>query len=198
VKSARPTPLRELPNEFKGIEAKAEQALGFLPNSVLTMAKRPELMKLAFDLANYMISPSCKIKPELARMVSYITSYGSGCRYCQAHTSYGATQIGIAAAKVAALWQFASSNLFDERERAALSFAFAAGQVPNAVEESHYDELGRYFSEAEIIDLVGIVSIMGFYNRWNDTMGTKLEDKPTLHSKTTLLASGWTIGRHGG
>lgn len=195
--SARPKPLQELPKEYGAMEENIEQAIGFLPNSMLTMVKRPELMKRAFELAHYMNSDGCSIEPELARMVAYMSSYGSGCRYCQAHTAYGAAQNGVSKEKVAAIWQYDSSDLFNERERAALSFAFAAGQSPNAVEEAHYDELGKHFSEIEILDLTGVVSIMGFLNRWNDTMGTPLEGEPAEHSKTLLAASGWTIGKHG-
>ena len=195
--SFRPTPLSSLPAGFAAIGTQAEQDIGLLPNSVLTMAKRPELARRVMGLASYLASPECTIDPELRMMVAYMSSYGTGCTYCQAHTSYVARQNGVASEKIAQLWQYQRSDLFDDRERAALSFAFAAGQIPNAVVEAHYDALGRFFREEQIVDLVAVISIMGFFNRWNDTMGTKLEDTPLEQASATLTGSGWTVGRHG-
>lgn len=194
--SFRPTPLQALPEAFDSIGAKAQQDIGLLPNSLLTMAKRPEFARRVMDLASYLAGTDCTVDPGLRMMVAYMSSYGAGCTYCQAHTSFVANQNGVIAEKITQLWRFDRSDLFNDRERSALSFAFAAGQVPNAVGESHYDELGKHFSEEEIIDLVAVIAIMGFFNRWNDTMGTKLEETPAEKAKVTLLASGWTVGRH--
>ena len=175
---------------------KARGDIGLLPNSVLTLAKRPELARGVMGLAGFLASPNCLIEEDLRMMVAYMSSYGAGCTYCQAHTSYVASR-GVSEAKIGELWRYDTSELFDERERAALSFAFAAGQVPNAVEEAHYDALGKYFNENEIIDLVGVIAIMGFFNRWNDTMGTRLEPAPAAKAEAVLRESGWRIGRHG-
>jgi len=194
--SFRPAPLETLPPAFASMGAQAQQDIGLLPNSVLTMVKRPELARRVMGLASYLASPDCTIDPELRMMVAYMSSYGAGCTYCQAHTSYVANHNGVSPEKIAQLWQYERSELFDDRERAALSLAFAAGQIPNAVDESHYDALGEHFSQDEIIDLVAVISIMGFFNRWNDTMGTKLEETPARQARALLAPSGWTVGRH--
>ena len=64
---------------------------------------------------------------EINMMVFTISSLAAGCRHCQAHGAYGATKFGVSEEKVQALWSFETSKLFDDRERAALRFGFAAG-----------------------------------------------------------------------
>lgn len=57
-------------------------------------------------------------------------SGASGCRYCQAHAAHGAAIIaGADEVKVAAVWEFETSDLFCPAERAALNLALAAGQT---------------------------------------------------------------------
>ena len=195
--SSRPQPLETVPDDLDMILKMAEASMGFVPNSMRTMAKRPGLLKASIGMFGYMVGPDCTIDAGLRQMVAYMTSYGAGCRYCQAHTSHGAENAGVKADKIENLWQFETSDLFDDRERAALSFALAAGQVPNAVEDAHYDALAPHFSEEEILDLVAIISIFGFLNRWNDTMGTPLEDAPVAFAASHLTDSGWQAGKHG-
>lgn len=195
--TARPQPTDDLPADMQAILDMTKAGMGFVPNSMRTMAKRPGLLKGMVGLFSYIIGPDCLIDPGLRQMVAYMSSYGSGCVYCQAHTSHGAERSGVDAEKIANLWQFETSDHFDARERAALTFALASGQVPNAVTESHFEALRVHFSEEEILDLTAILSIFGFLNRWNDTMGTTLEAEPVAFAGAALGASGWQAGKHG-
>ena len=53
-----------------------------------------------------------------------------------------------------------------------------AVMVPNAVEAKHMNGLSKHFSERQVIEVVAIISLFGFLNRWNDTMATTLENSP--------------------
>lgn len=195
--TSRPQPLDTAPAELQPIMEMAKASMGFLPNSFMTMARKPELLQALMPMMGYLVGPQLSIGAELRQMVAYMASFGAGCRYCQAHTSHGAEKNGVNAEKIAELWRFQDSEFFDEAEKAALAFALAAGQVPNAVEESHYDKLNAHYSEAQVIDLTAIVSIFGFLNRWNDTVGTPLEYAPITFADEKLAKSGWDIGKHG-
>ncbi|MCB9954860.1 MAG: carboxymuconolactone decarboxylase family protein [Caulobacterales bacterium] len=143
-------------------------------------------------------SDDCLIENELRPLIAYMASYGAGCRYCQAHNSQVAAIAGVAPEKIANLWRFEESDLFDERERAALAFAFAAGQQPSDATEADFDKLARHFSKDEMIDLAGIIGIFGFLNRWNDMMMTPLEALPAQTAASLLVGSGWDAGKHAG
>ena len=83
------------------------------------------------------------------------------------------------------------SENYSEDERAVLDLAFAAGMVPNKAEQRHYDVLKRYFSKTQIIEIVSVISLFGFLNRWNDTLGTALESVPKEFVEKKLKPLGW-------
>ena len=51
---------------------------------------------------------------------------------------------------------------------------------------------GTYLRE----EIVAVIAISGFYNRWNETMATPLEDESTQFAESHLAQHGWTIGKH--
>jgi uncharacterized peroxidase-related enzyme len=192
----KPRPIETIPEELQGLANQLEQGMGFLPNAFPTMAWSPELLKAAMGFMGFLRSPNLGISVELREMVSYMSSFGSGCRYCQAHTSHLADKFGVPMEKIDDLWRFEESEHFSEKEKAALSFGLASGQSPNSVDETHYVRLRQHFDERQVVELAGIVSIYGFLNRWHETVGTTLEDIPKSFAEDNLDASGWNPGRH--
>jgi alkylhydroperoxidase family enzyme len=126
-------------------------------------------------------------------MVSQMASRAAGCGYCIAHT---AERVGIAAEKENALWEFETSPLFSAAERAALRVAQGAAQVPNTVTDADFAELKKHYSETQILDIVAVIALFGFLNRFNDTMATELETSPIEAGKRYLAERGWTVGKH--
>ncbi len=107
-----------------------------------------------------------------------MASQAAGCRYCQAHTSHGLLYQGVAKEKIEAAWDYEHSPLFDEAERAALRLAHHAGLSPNAVEDRHFDDLKRFYNDDQLAEIVAVIALFGFLNRWNDTLATDLEARP--------------------
>ena len=168
--------------------------LGFTPNSVLTMQRRPEIARAFIEL-NIAVTRPVHIDNQLKRMIGYMASYAAGCRYCQAHLALGTSRFGASDEKVAALWEYGTSPLFTDAERAALDFALAAASVPNGVTDEIADELKKHYSDDAIVEILAEVALMGFLNRWNDSMGTVLESDPGKLGEDLLAASGWTPGK---
>ena len=192
-----PLSLDELPDETRRALGFAQEVMGFTANDVLTMARWPELLGAMQQLVSVVYSSS-KVDAGLKRLIAMVTSAAAGCRYCEAHTAHGAArQAGEDAAKVAAVWDYAGSPLFSEAERAALDLALAAGQVPNAATQAHFDALRPHYSERQIVEIVGMISLFGFLNRWNSTLATELEEAPLAFARDTLGPQGWTAGQHG-
>jgi alkylhydroperoxidase family enzyme len=135
---------------------------------------------------------------ELNMMVFTMASVASGCRHCQAHGAYGLDGLGIETERIQALWSFESSELFDDRERAALRFGLAAGSLPNSVTAQHHAELRRYYSDAEVRTLLGVVGTSGFMNRFNDSLGTVTDEASSKWAAVNLSGVGWEIGKHVG
>jgi uncharacterized peroxidase-related enzyme len=170
--------------------------MGFLPNSQLIMAHRPEILRAFVQLVAAITGPSSTIDPQLRNLVSQMASRAAGCGYCMAHTAHSAGRVGISAAKEDALWEYETSPLFSAAERAALRVAQCAAQVPNAVSDEDFSELKRYYSDAQIVDIVAVIALFGFLNRFNDTMATELEASPVAAGQRFLADRGWTVGKH--
>jgi hypothetical protein len=58
------------------------------------------------------------------------------------------------------------------------------------------DELSRHFSEKQAVEIVAVISLFGFLNRWNDTMATTLESSPKSFAVDQLASQGWVAGKH--
>ena len=192
-----PLKREDLP-DYEPMFQMVEAGMGFVPNSLLTMARWPELIQAASGLFAT-INVAGVVDPQLKMLLSYAVSRSAGCSYCQAHTSHGAVEkAGIAAEKLEAIWSYETSDLFSDGERAAIAVAQGAGQVPNAVTDEEFEELKKHFSEREIVEIVALIAMFGFLNRWNDTMATTLETSPLRFSEKALAGDDWSVGKHGG
>ena len=169
---------------------------GFVPNSILTMQRRPAIAQAFMDL-NRAVLYEGTVSEELKMLVSLITSQASGCRYCQAHMTNLASIYKASDAKIRAVWDFETSELFTPAERAALRLGYRAALVPNEAGAEHFDELKKHFDEGQIVEIVATIALFGYLNRWNDTMATTLETRAVEVAERAIGAVGWSAGKHG-
>ncbi len=190
-----PLTMEQLPDETQAALKFSENLMGYVPNSVMTMAHWPELLGAFRGLVSVIYGESA-IDNGLKRLIGAVVSAAAGCQYCKAHTTLGARDVGVDEEKVKAVWDYQSSDLFNAAERAALDLAFAAGQVPNAATDAHFTALNAFYDERQKTEIMAVISMFGFLNRWNDSLATQLEDKP-FESATALYAPDqWQAGPH--
>lgn len=182
--------------ELKDDFAIFDQILGFVPNSLLTMQRSPDMVKGFGVLTKAVMSPDCGVDLGLMRLIAHFASRAVGCQYCEAHSLVAAQIHGIDQEKLDAIWEYQSSPLYSEAERVALDYALAAGSVPNAVDAELMERMRKYWSEKQIVHILGAVSLYGFLNRWNDSMATDLEASPSAMGDRVLKQGGWTGGKH--
>jgi uncharacterized peroxidase-related enzyme len=192
IKPLPPEHSPELKEQFESMR----RNLGFVPNSILIMQRKPKLAKALAQMTAAIWDPDGEVDRGFKRLVAHVASRAAGCQYCMAHTAGGALHFGIDEKKLAAVWEYRTDPLFDAAERAALDFAIAAASVPNAVSDDMFAELRKYWTEEQIVEIIGVIATFGFLNRWNDTMGTPLEDEPLAIGEKYLARGGWTPGKH--
>lgn len=173
------------------------ETLGFPPNSVLTMQRRPGIAKAFIELNKAVMANHGRVTSEQKRLIGYLTSANTGCRYCQAHTILAAQRYGGSSERLHAIWGFRDSPLFTAAEKAAFEFALAASAVPNAVDEAIAAELRAHWDEGEVVEILGVIALFGYLNRWNDSMGTTLEPGAAVAGEQHLPHTGWNAGKHG-
>ena len=192
------TPLNpEHSEEVRELAKFFNETLGFTPNSVLTMQRRPEIAKAFINLNKAVMENHGQVTSEQKRLIGYLTSASTGCRYCQAHTILAAKRYGGSEERLNNIWEFRSSDLYSDAEKAAFEFALAASAVPNAVDEQIEKDLKAHWSEDDIVEILGVISLFGYLNRWNDSMATTMEDGAVNAGETYLThQEDWTRGKH--
>ncbi|HEY7656567.1 MAG TPA: hypothetical protein VH881_06870 [Burkholderiales bacterium] len=113
-----------------------------------------------------------------------------------AHTAGASLRLGVSEEKLAAIWEYRSSPLYTEAERAALDFAIAAASQPNAVTDALFARMKQHWTENQIVEITAVVAMFGWLNRFNDTMATPLEEEPLAVGGKFLAPHGWSVGRH--
>lgn len=173
-----------------------EKILGFIPNSLLTMQRKPEIVKGFGVLTKAVMADDGDVDPGFKRVLAHFASRAAGCQYCEAHSLIAAKIHGISDEKVAAVWEYQTSPLYSEAERVALDYALAAGSIPNAVDAELMVRMKQHWSENQIVEILGAICLYGFLNRWNDSMATTLEDNPKSLGNDILRQGGWDGGKH--
>lgn len=172
------------------------ETLGFCPNSVLTMQRRPAIAKAFINLNMAVMANDGRVTAEQKRLIGYITSANTGCRYCEAHTILAAERYGGSDERLADIWNFRESTLFTAAEKAAFEFALAASSVPNAVDTEISNELHKFWDDGEIVEILGVISLFGYLNRWNDSMATPMESGAVDAGERLLQKSNWSQSKH--
>jgi alkylhydroperoxidase family enzyme len=113
-----------------------------------------------------------------------------------AHTAGASLRLGVDEKKLEAVWEYRTSPLYTEAERVALDFAIAAASQPNDVSDELFARLRQHWSDNQIVEILGVVSMFGFMNRWNDSMATPLEEEPAEVGEKHLASRGWSVGKH--
>jgi alkylhydroperoxidase family enzyme len=160
--------------------------LGYVPNNILILSRRPKLVKGMAALASAVWDPANEVDNGLKRLVAYMASKTHGSRYAMAHSAEAAHRSGIDDTKIEAVDDYRTSPLYTEAERVALDFAAAAAAQPNAVTDALFDKMKQHWTEGQIVEIAAVVAINGFLNRWNDTMQPPLEEEPAAFAKKHL------------
>ena len=170
---------------------------GYPPNSWLVMVRKPKVFRAYRDLHTAVMMDDGEVPQALKFMIAFVVSTAAGDPYCAAHNAENASHIaGVPVEKIEALSVFRASVLFTLGERSALALAQAAGSCPPSVTDAHFSELKKYWSEDAAAEIVAVISLLGWLNRWNITLATRIEPEAATFAEKHLARSGWTPGEH--
>lgn len=163
----------------------------------LEMDKWPELRQAVNQLAQVVYSEK-EIKKQLKHELFTLASVSSGCTHCQSHGAFHLNDMGVNTKRIQAIWEYKTSNLFTKAERAAFDFILAASVLPNQTTPEHFENLRKYYSELQIIEILAVNCLAGWLNRWNDTVATVTDQESVDWATENLTAVGWKAGKHTG
>ena len=173
-----------------------DETLGFTPNSLFTMMYRPRIADAFVEMNQAVMENNGRVTSALKREIAYLSSQATGCRYCEAHAIRAAERYGSTEERMQNIWEYKTHKAFSPADRAAFDLAIAASQVPNDVNQALAEEARAHWNEGEIVEIMGVVALFGYLNRWNDSMGTQLEEPAASTAAERLGHKGWNRGKH--
>jgi alkylhydroperoxidase family enzyme len=112
-----------------------------------------------------------KLDPTLRWLAIQATSSRIGCSWCIDYGYYEGMHDGIDPAKVRAVSDWRSSELFDDRERAVLEYAETATACPAEVSDELAARIRTHLTDPEFVELAAWVALENFRSRFNAGLG---------------------------
>lgn len=112
-----------------------------------------------------------KLPPTLNALATMVVSQEIGCSWCMDFGYWVNHHQGIDPAKLQAVDQWRTSEVFTPLERAVLEYAVAATQTPSAVTDQMVTRLRSDLSDAQVVELAALVSLENYRSRTNAGLG---------------------------
>jgi alkylhydroperoxidase family enzyme len=107
------------------------------------------------------------LRREIKVLATQLVAELNGCAFCIDLGQRFAQDEKLNLEKIRFVLEFETHQVFTALERAALRYVFEATQVGARVSDKTFQELKKYFSEREILELTVAVATENFYNRLN-------------------------------
>lgn len=72
--------------------------------------------------------------------------------------------------QIKSLTFYQRSNAFDEKEKAVIRYADSVTRGASAMSEKSLEEIQRFFSDDEVVELALVICLANFTNRFNDAL----------------------------
>ena len=171
---------QEIQNMFLAVSA----MLGRVPNSYRTLARSPLVAKMLvpFNATVQREGAGSVLSTKLKEMVVIKTSHLNQCSYWFAHNTSLGQAAGITDQQVIEIGtdDYRSSNLFTEREKAALLWATHVTLNTAKDDNGIYEQVRKEFDEQEMVDLTLICSFFNFFNRVMDSLKVPVEEQEEI------------------
>ena len=123
-----------------------------------------EPLKSLYDIEKYLAGSGLDHKLQL--LIKMRASQINGCAFCLDMHSIDARAEGETEQRLYTLNAWRETPFFNDRERAALAWTEAATNVSQThVPDELFEEVKKYFSEKEIVDLTLGVAMINLWNR---------------------------------
>ncbi len=179
----RDVEIHEVPQDVRPVYQRFAEDYGPFLNQVKVFAHRPPALKhimgLLLDLADEAVLPKRYLEIALV-----VVSKLNECTYCVAHHAPRLVEQGLPADTVAKILEPDCPGL-DEVDRLVRDYAVQVTQRPQYMRDAIFAELGKHFSEEQIVELTLRTALCGFFNRFNDALQIGMEDGALEHMLST-------------
>ena len=116
---------------------------------------------------------SSPLEPALRTLVTVRVSQINWCAFCVDINSATALKRAVSEEKLAHLAEFSASDLYSDKEKAALHYAEVVTYSDRQPTEEDFEVLRRYFNDDAIIELTGLIGFQNMSSKFNAALGVK-------------------------
>lgn len=109
-------------------------------------------------------------------MITVRVSQINWCAFCVDLNSATVLRRGASMQKLAKLDQFEESDLFSEREKAALAYAETVTFSDRHPTPEHFARLRQHFSDDAIVELTGLIAFQNLSSKFNAALGVEPQE----------------------
>ncbi len=148
----------------------APRQYGKVPTLIKVVPTRvPKAMKLFSALGSFE-AKGIRLDKELHYMIAMFVSGINGCGFCLDFGRMMAVKANMSMEKFNALPGYRTSQLFSDKERAALAYVEEATRNKK-VSDGTFEELRKYFNDTEIAEITILNAVQNFENLVNVPLG---------------------------
>jgi len=164
-----PLPKEKAAAEIRDIFETMEAKYGRVPNIFGAMGHRPSVLKTFLPFYGA-VTQEGNIEPRYKELAYLKTSMLNGCQYCSRAHIAAAKKAGISEEEIEALQFYQGSDLFDEKDKATLLYAERITRGAAGIREGTLEDLKKYYTEDQIVELTLVICVANFTNRFNDAL----------------------------
>ena len=116
---------------------------------------------------------SSPLEPVLRTLVTVRVSQINWCPFCVDINSATALKRGVSNEKLTTLADYATSDLYSDKEKAVLVYAEAVTYSDRQATAEHFEALRRHFADDAIIELTGLIGFQNMSSKFNAALGVK-------------------------
>jgi len=126
--------------------------------------RQPEAYNAMSGLEQYLASST--IDADLQEIIRVRASVINGCQFCIGMHSDAAKKLDVSEEKVAAVADWEQSDLFSDKEQAALTMTDSVTHISaNGLPEDVYQKAAIFFTEDEMAQLIVLMATINAWNR---------------------------------
>ncbi|HSM41780.1 MAG TPA: carboxymuconolactone decarboxylase family protein [Afifellaceae bacterium] len=138
--------------------------------SSLAWARAPKLFFGVAVLYGMIDRRSSPVEPSLRSLITVRVSQINGCSFCVDINSATLLKRGVTVEKVAALPDYRTSALYDDRERTVLDYAEAVTRTDMEVDDPLMARLKTWFDDDGIVELTGLIAFQNMSSKFNNAL----------------------------
>jgi alkylhydroperoxidase family enzyme len=148
----------------------APRQFGKVPTTLKVISARaPKTLGLISAMGKYEMK-GIRLDKQTHYMIAMFVAGTNGCGFCLDFGRMMAVKDNMDLTKFNALSSYRTSSLFSVKERAALAYAEEVTRSKHATDAT-FEELSRYYSDWEIVEITTLVALQNFENLLNIPLG---------------------------